>query len=328
MGVVLFMKKLSIEDFNQIRSWMYRNARQLELAIWQYYFENGSKEAVLSALSLYRNEDGGFGHALEADSWNPNSSPYTTLRATNILDSIDFNDKNHPMIKGIFEFFDSTVYYSENGWYFNIPSNDDYAHAPWWTHNMEANLTEGIGLTAQIASFILKSADKKSELFNKAILFSHRIFDKLNTTNEYGDMGLGGFCELLDTVEKAGLKEHFDLNPLTVKIKKLVHNSIERDTAKWLYYTRRPSDYIKSPDSIFYEENKDIVQTELDYLITTRPQNGVWNITWSWFENNEKYAKEFAISENWWKATKAIETINFLKSFNWLEDSVSQIINS
>ena len=321
------MQKLSLEDFKQIRSWMYRNARQLELAIWQYHFENGSKEAVLSALSFYQNEDGGFGRALEQDSWNPNSSPYTTLRAANILESIGITDNNHPMVKGVLKFFNSTDYYSENGWFFNIPSNDDYAHAPWWTYNMEANLTEGIGLTAQIASFVLKYTDKKSELYNKSILLSHRIFNELNTTDEYGDMGLGGFCELLDTVDNTGLKEYFDIKSLTTKIKKLVHNSIERDTTKWLYYTRRPSDYIKSPDSIFYEENKDMVQTELEYLITTRPQNGVWNITWSWFENNEKYAKEFAVSENWWKATKAIEIINFLKSFNWLEDSVSQIIN-
>ncbi len=315
------MKKLSLEDFKQIRTWIYRNARQLELALWEYYFEKGSKEAVLSALSFYKNDDGGFGHTLEADSWNPNSSPYTTLRAVNILEIIGVTDNNHPMVKGVLKFFDSTEYYSENGWFFNIPSNNDYAHAPWWTYDMEANLTEGIGLTAQIACFVLKYADKESELYNKAILLSHRIFDKLNTTDEYGDMGLGGFCELLDTVEKTGLKVNFDLKPITDKIKKLVNKTIERDTTKWVYYTRRPSDYIKSPDSIFYEDNKDTLQKELDYLITTRPQNDVWGIPWSWFENNEKYPKEFAISENWWKAVKAIDIINYLKSFNWLEEA-------
>ena len=62
------MRKLSSEDYQEIRLWMYGNARQIELAIWQYYFENGSKEAVLSSLSFYQNDDGGFGHTLEADS--------------------------------------------------------------------------------------------------------------------------------------------------------------------------------------------------------------------------------------------------------------------
>lgn len=75
------MRKLSLDDYKEIKMWMYRNARQIELSLWQYFFENGSKEAVLSSLLFYQNDDGGFGHALEADSWNPNSSPYTTLRA-------------------------------------------------------------------------------------------------------------------------------------------------------------------------------------------------------------------------------------------------------
>ena len=62
------------------REFIYRNARPLELAQWQYHFENGSKENVLAVLSFYQNKDGGFGHALEADSWNPNSSPVQTCR--------------------------------------------------------------------------------------------------------------------------------------------------------------------------------------------------------------------------------------------------------
>ena len=144
------MKKLTLEDYQEIKLWMYRNARQIELSVWQYYFESGSKEAVLSSLSFYQNDDGGFGHALEADSWNPNSSPYTTLKAINILKDIKFDDKHHPIMQGIFKFLESNVYCTDNGWYFNIPSNNDYPHAPWWTYNMEANAVEGIGVTAEI----------------------------------------------------------------------------------------------------------------------------------------------------------------------------------
>ncbi len=61
------MKKLKAQDYAEIRLWMYRNARQIELALWQYYFENGSQESVLAALAMYQNADGGFGNALEAD---------------------------------------------------------------------------------------------------------------------------------------------------------------------------------------------------------------------------------------------------------------------
>lgn len=44
-----------------------------------------------------------------------------------------------------------------------------------------------------------------------------------------------------------------------------------------------------------------------------------WGITWSWFGNNEKYAKEFAISENWWKADGAIRKVILLRNFGRIE---------
>lgn len=62
--------KLLLEDYEGIRRWMYRNARPLDLARWRFHFEGGGAAPVLEALSAYQNEDGGFGHALEADAWN------------------------------------------------------------------------------------------------------------------------------------------------------------------------------------------------------------------------------------------------------------------
>ena len=88
------------------KEFIYRNARPLDLARWQYHFENGSKEAVLNTLFYYQNEDGGFAHALEADAWNPNSSPIQTWYATEILREIDFSDANHPIIKNILKSLD------------------------------------------------------------------------------------------------------------------------------------------------------------------------------------------------------------------------------
>ena len=49
--------------FEKARLFVYRNARPLDLARFQFHFENGSKEAVMNALLCYQNEDGGCGHA-------------------------------------------------------------------------------------------------------------------------------------------------------------------------------------------------------------------------------------------------------------------------
>lgn len=312
------MKKLDVVAYQEIRDWMYRNARPLELAIWQNLFEEGSKGAVLAALSFYQNADGGFGHALEADNWNPESSPYTTLCAINILKTIDFHDISHPMIQGILDYLESGEHRYEYGWLFNIPSNNNYARAPWWSYDDKANETESIGVTAGLVSYILSHKNYSTSLYNLALQLSDNIIGYLETKKKYGDMGIEGYSILLDTIKMVGLENRFDYDYLRQRIGQLISTSIEKDVSKWSYYGVRPSNYITSPNHMFYKENEEIVLKEIDYLIETRESGCVWGITWSWFEHNERYAKEFAISENWWKASKAIEKINFLRNFGRL----------
>jgi hypothetical protein len=188
---------------------------------------------------------------------------------------------------------------------------------------MEANAVESIGVTAEITGFLLRYADKDSAIYQKALTYSNVIINKLSVPGSYGDMGIGGYCILLESIKQARLTSRFDCDFLTEKLTKLVHDSIERDTSKWAQYSVRPSNYITSPDSIFFKDNEDIVTMELDYSIETRPQNGVWDITWTWFENNDRYAKQFAISENWWKASIAIDKIILLKNFNRVDERLA-----
>ncbi|NLL33698.1 MAG: hypothetical protein GX257_00125, partial [Clostridiales bacterium] len=115
-----------MNTFEKARTFIYRNARPLDFARWQYQFENGSKEAVLNALSFYQNEDGGFGHALEADSWNPNSSPIQTWVATENLYEIGFSNSSHPIIAGILSYLESGKDFNGRFWYNTVKSNNDY----------------------------------------------------------------------------------------------------------------------------------------------------------------------------------------------------------
>lgn len=87
--------KLAQEDYKRITNWVYRNARPLDLARWKYHFEDGDLPAVLEALAAYQNEDGGFGHALEPDAWNPHSSPIQTATAVERLLEVHLQDNSH-----------------------------------------------------------------------------------------------------------------------------------------------------------------------------------------------------------------------------------------
>lgn len=312
------MKKLGTDAYNEIRSWMYRSARPLDLALWQLNFENGSRDKVVDLLGFYQNEDGGFGNALEPDSWNPHSCPYTTMIAIGLLRGIGFTDAEHPMIQGIFRYLDSGAHSSQDGWHFSIPSNDSYARAPWWTYDESVNAVQDMGITAALCGFILRHGDRQSALYAKAQGYVDKILEKVKHTEDFGEMGAGGLGLLAQDIEAAGLSRRFQCAGIKDMLAGLVNKAMERDPEKWAFYTPRPSEFIQSPESCFYKGNEEVVEMELDYLIDTRNPGGVWNITWTWFDLGEKYPKEFAISENWWMAGKAIDKVRFLKAFGRL----------
>lgn len=309
------MKGLGTVPYNEIRTWIYRYARPLELALWRFYFEDGSREDVVEKLGFYQNDDGGFGNGVEPDSWNPESSPYHTMIAISILREVGFTDTKHPMVQGIFRFLESGVHSSEDGWHFSIPSNDNYPRAPWWTYDETLNSVQDMGVTAGLCAFILRYGDKQSTVYAKALGYVDRILDKIKRTKDFGEMGAGGLGILMLDLDAAGLCSRFDCSEVREMLPKLVNGTMERDPAKWAFYTPRPSEFIRSPESFYYQGNEEIVETELDYVIDTRNPGGVWNITWTWFDLGEKYPKEFAVSEIWWMASKAIEKVRFLKAF-------------
>ncbi|MET7612447.1 hypothetical protein ABZX97_15260 [Streptomyces seoulensis] len=63
-------------------------ARVLEQRLFAHRFLNGGADPVERALDAYRNEDGGYGHALEPDLRGPVSQPLHTARALHVLDAV------------------------------------------------------------------------------------------------------------------------------------------------------------------------------------------------------------------------------------------------
>lgn len=312
------MKKLGAKAFDEIRLWVYRNARPIDLAAWRFEFENGSAQDVLRALACYQNEDGGFGNALEPDCWNPESSPYTTLCAITKLEHIRFEDADHPMMRGILDFLASGKHFLGDGWLFGIPSNNDHPRAPWWSYDLTANESEHTGVTAGLACFALRFAHPGSALYRQAVGLVDQLIAKFEQAENIGDMGLTGYSMLLKTIRQLDLTDQFGISYLAKNIKPRVDAAIVREPSKWAEYGVRPSQFIDAPGSPFYVGNEDVVRAELDYLIDTRLEMGVWPIPWHWHDHNEKYQKEFAISENWWKADTAISKLSFLKAFDRL----------
>lgn len=300
------MSKLNLEI---VSNWMHRYARELDLCIWKCLFLNGRAEDVANSLLHYQNEDGGFGNGLDPDNWNPNSVPYACLYAIETLNLVKFHDMNHPVYEGIKKYLENTGIAQ---WVFTLPSNDNYPHASFYNYSKEYNEVESQGIIISLSAFVLEYMPNTTiydSVIEQLDSFINRIYD-----NNLGDMGPSSYITLVDTMQRLGISG-YDYDELQNRLSIIVNAQMQKDEKMWEGYGYRPSDFIKSKNSIFLQGNEEIVKTECDYLIRTLPINDVWPVSWCWFENGPKYPEAEILSLHIAKARKCIERVHFLKEF-------------
>jgi len=310
--------KLTNKELETIRRWMYREARPIDLARWQYHFENGTQNEVIQLLSAYQNADGGFGHGLEADSANPNSSPIQTWCAVEVLEEIGFGETYHPIIQGILDYLEKTEFFKNNQWLAEIPSNNDYPGAPWWRYDEKVSDWE-YNPTASLVGFVLKHTAVDSLFHRKARNIAIRAIESYLQGQPLNDMH-ECYCYL--TLEKycrdAEITDLFDLDKIQELLTANVSRLITTDTTVWATsYVCKPSQFFNSPDSPYYCGNERITQTECDFIISDRNKEGVWDITWNWGCD----ADAFAIANLHWKSTIVIRNMLFLRNFDRINSS-------
>ena len=301
--------------FEKARQFVYRNARPLELARWQFSFENGSAETVLHAMSYYQNDDGGFGHGIEADFLNPNSSPMATWAATEILNEIGFSDKTHPVVTGILRYLDSGADFDEKSsqWFNCVPTNNDHPHAVWWTYN--GNDDRKYNPTAALAGFILKFAEADSPIYNKACEIAKQAVEWFIKSVPFCEQHVTAcFATLYNAVETY-CPDVVDVKLFKEKLCENVKHCICSDKEKWaVEYVTKPTDFMITPDSIFYEDNRELADYECDFIVSNQLSDGGFKVTWQWWTDYNEYY----VSANRWQSVFALKNMCYLKAYNKL----------
>ena len=77
---------MNTPDFNAAAVFSAASARVLDWRRFQRLFQDGPAAPVRDAVAAYRNEDGGFGRALEPDGRVPGSQPAAKEMALRALD--------------------------------------------------------------------------------------------------------------------------------------------------------------------------------------------------------------------------------------------------
>src|SRR5260370_3239774 len=84
---------MNTPDFNAAAAFV-ANARVLDRRRFQRLFEDGPAAPVRDAVAAYRNDDGGFGHALEPDCRAPGSQPAAVAMALSMMNETDAWDED------------------------------------------------------------------------------------------------------------------------------------------------------------------------------------------------------------------------------------------
>lgn len=288
-----------IDVLDKAKPFIYRNARPLDMARFSYLFEGGNKKDVVECLKAYENEDGGFGHGLEPDCLNELSTPLQTWVATEIIKEIE----DDSLVKDILVYLDNCPYFDGNLYsgLNSVKENDYCPHGEWWSYSKDKE--DSYNPSAALFGFMYKY--KKDDVSKSYVLKAIKYFKEHYPLSSMHEVSC--FVELAEYIRGSEIEDE-EFNLLLCK---QIGMMIEYDTSKWeSEYVCKPSQFIKSKDSIVYKGNEDIAMFECSFIERSQKEDGTFTVNWAW----ENYPEEWIISRNWWKSDLIIKNLKFLKN--------------
>lgn len=125
-------------DLDAARRFLYDDARLLERHLASTLLDGAPAEPVLRSLRAYRNDDGGWGHALEPDLRGPDSQVSAAMSALDVLAQVGVSDD--PLVTETADWLQS-VSLPDGSVPHVLPSAAAYPRAPWMEPNDSGFLT-------------------------------------------------------------------------------------------------------------------------------------------------------------------------------------------
>lgn len=297
------MQKKEIE---QIVHGMLHVARPLEIACVRHLISDGTIDEVIHELQKYQNEDGGFGHGLEPDCWNPFSSGIQTWAACHVIRDHQIDKMTDVVIK-LIDYLSSSFDVKAMRWYATHPDNHLYPHAPWW---QDMGDIKSFNPSASLAGFVIRYGNPMLPIYSKAKKVVDEALIYISKQDQVIERHeLRCFIEMMNDV--ASLYQN---HPSYIKAKNAIilkiEEAIEKDESLWFTsYVTRPSALIKSHPSLGSEVFFDLLLKEIDLALSNQNKENLWDITWTW----QDYPDVFAKAKKDWQGIIAREYIKLIK---------------
>jgi hypothetical protein len=298
------MKKQEIEN---IIHGMLHVARPLEVARIRHLLSDGSLEDIVIELRKYQNPDGGFGHGLEPDFWNPASSATQSWFACHIIRDHGI-DPFHPMVVALLDYLKETFDDHIMRWHAIDQDNINYPHAPWW--EKEGSLVS-FNPSASLAGFIVKYGHPMDAMYKKA----RKVIDEalsfiLEREEPVEPHELRCLIDMMNDIA-LDYRTHQHYKRAKNKMILLIDEALEKDEELWFTsYVTKPSQLIKHHPSLGSEVFHDLLLKEIDLAINHLNAEYLWPITWHWMG---AYPDAFEIANQHWQGIIAYGYVKLIK---------------
>lgn len=301
------MEKLEEYQLKNIEKYILNNARDIEKAKWNYLFNSGKKEEIVSELIKYQNSDGGFGNGLEADSLLPASTNIASAEA--ILTAYEYGlDCNDEWFKNLLIYFERNIQNTPSFWE-KVPKEvEDFPHAPWWTYSPDTKFTPNP--CAIVASaFIKYGNNKQRELGNKITSYCIEFLKSNDECSEHDCYCLQRLYEILKELNHKLIDE-----TSTKSMERKILNCVCTDENEWINYVAQPLDLVSSPNSEGYKLLESSIEKNLTYWISTLNEEGFWKPNFSWGVNSEVARSVTEV----WKGYITVKRMKIFKAFGYI----------
>jgi hypothetical protein len=267
-------------DFDAAATFVAVHARVVDRRRFLRMFGDGPAGPVRDAVAAYRNDDGGFGHALEPDCRAPGSQSLAVEMALRIMDEADAWDD--ALVREACDWL-ASVAPAEGGVAFieeGPHALDDWPRAPWWVPEAghPANLTS----TGLIAGTLHKRGVSHPWLDRATEVMWTRI-GTLAEPHAYDMFGVLGFLQHVPDRDRA--REAFGrVGPLIIE-RNLVTLDPEAPGE-----VHSPLAFAPEPDSLARSLFDDAtIKAHLDHLAHAQREDGGWTFNWpAWSPGAER----------------------------------------
>jgi len=283
--------------------YIYDCGRDIDIALYEFYFKRAHPSKVINELIKYVNPDGGFGKGLELDFMYTGSTPLSTTIALNIIRQLHIYSNNHLTFDAL-EYLSNTRNY-KNGWSCITKEVNNYPRAMWWDYKPILKETYTLNPTAEIIGYFY--------VFGGGV-YRNIVHDMLETCYAYLRNPTNGneMHEMISLMKMTRMLPSSLRNRFARFLRSRLNNTLCFDTSKYNTYVFTPLHVFESQNDPLYDIFRNQVEENLDYLIETQKPDGSWQVNWNWQRDEYIFDKQLSKIS----AHITLENIIKLKSFS------------